>query len=74
MGLSYTAVMNARMYQRYLDYAERYSYFKRPGMTKLAYDEWLPLENELTELLSKTPKTQTELTRERELRKLIMRD
>lgn len=74
MGLSYTAAMNARMYQRYLDYAERYSYFKRPGMTKLTYDEWLPLENELTELLPKTPKTQTELTRERELRKLVMRD
>lgn len=66
--------MDARLYQRYLDYAERYSYFRRPGMTKLTFESWRPLDAELGALTAKAEKTETERSRERELRLAILRD
>jgi hypothetical protein len=69
--------VDPKTHTRFLTYLESYEYFRRPGLAKLAREQWIALDAELRELLAREkPKLlgAPEPPRVKELRRMLLRD
>ena len=69
--------MDPKQHARFLTYLESYEYFRRPGLSKLAREQWVALDAELRDLLARAKPTLNgapEPERVKELRRILLRD
>jgi hypothetical protein len=69
--------VDPKTHTRFLNYLESYEYFRRPGLSKLAREQWIALDAELTALLAKDKQKllgNVEAPRVKELRRILLRD
>ncbi|MBZ0115554.1 MAG: hypothetical protein K8H88_01070 [Sandaracinaceae bacterium] len=65
--------MDPKAHKRFLEYLERYEYFRQPGLEKLAREDWIRLDAELVEL-QRDEAVSGNAARIKALRRVLLRD
>ncbi|MCC6876556.1 MAG: hypothetical protein IT378_19795 [Sandaracinaceae bacterium] len=65
--------MDPKAHKRFLEYLERYEYFRQPGLEKLAGEVWLRLDAALVEL-QRDEAGSSNAARIKALRRVLLRD